>query len=327
MKFLLRGCLILLLVLVWVWGGFALYFSGPGSSLVKTLFACAFAALLPITFLLSRSFFRGLFLCCFYVVVLFAWWNNLQPTNDKEWAADVARISHGEIIGDKLIMQNVRDFRYTAESTFEERWQSREYDFNNLQGLDLFLSYWASDNIAHIILSWDFGDDGHLAISIETRKDKTQEYSAIKGFFKQFELSYIAADEQDIIKLRTNYRKERVYLYRLKTSKENARALLDDYLKEMNRLVEEPSFYNALTRNCATSVHLHVEAIHPDETVPLDWRLIFSGHLDELMYEYQAIKEMDLPFEALRKGSRVDLRMQGYSDGNFSETMRQAPDE
>ena len=327
MKFLLRGCLIFVLVLVWIWGGFALFFSGPGSSLVKSLIVFAFGALLPITFLLSRSFLRGLFICFLYVVVLFVWWNNLQPTNDKEWAADVARISHGEIIGDKLIMQNVRDFRYTDVSTFDERWQSREYDFNNLQGLDLFLSYWASDNIAHIILSWDFGDNGHLAISIETRKDKTQEYSAIKGFFKQFELSYVAADEQDIIKLRTNYRKERVYLYRLKTSKENGRALLEDYLKEMNRLVEEPDFYNALTRNCATTVHLHVEAIHPDETIPLDWRLIFSGHLDELMYEYQAIKEMELPFEELRKKSRVDLRMQKYSDGNFSEIMRQAPGE
>lgn len=327
MKFFFRGCLIFILVLIWIWGGFALYFSGPGSLLVKVLLAGAFGALLPITFLLSRSFLRGLFLCCLYLVVFFAWWNNLQPTNDKDWAADVAQISHGEIIGDKLIMQNIRDFRYSAESTFEERWQSREYDLNNFRGLDLFLSYWASDNIAHIILSWDFGDDGHLAISIETRKDKTQEYSAIKGFFKQFELSYVAADERDIIKLRTNYRKERVYLYRLKTSKEKARALLEDYLKEMNRLVEEPAFYNALTRNCATSVHLHVEAIHPDETIPLDWRLIFSGHLDELMYEYQAINEMEMPFEELRKKSRVDLRMRKYSAGDFSEMIRQVPDE
>lgn len=326
MRYLMRGLILVVLVLVWIWGGMALYFSGPGSSLVNMLIVGSFGALLPVTFSLSRSFSRALFFCCLYLVVLFAWWNNLVPIYDKDWAADVARISHGEVIGTKLVMHNVRDFRYTDESTFKEHWETREYDLNNLQGLDLFLSYWDSDHIAHIILSWDFGDHDHLAISIETRKDKTQEYSALKGFFKQFELSYIAADEQDIIKLRTNYRKERVYLYRLRTSAETARALLEDYLKEMNRLVEEPAFYNALTRNCATSVHLHVEAIHPDRSVPLDWRLILSGHLDELMYRNQVIEEITLPFEEVRKRSRVDVRMQKQPDGNFSRVMRHPPE-
>jgi hypothetical protein len=93
-----------------------------------------------------------------------------------------------------LTMHNVRNFDYVDENTTIQKWETRKYDLSKLDGVDLFLSYWVSEHIAHTILSWDFGIDGHLAISIETRKDKTQQYSVVKGFFKQFGLSYVAAD-------------------------------------------------------------------------------------------------------------------------------------
>ena len=144
----------------------------------------------------------------------------------------MAQISHGEIEGDNLVMYNVRNFDYRSVDDFDQKWETRTYNLKNLQGLDLFLSYWASDHIAHTVLSWDFGVDGHLAVSIETRKDITQAYSAVKGFFKQFEICYIAADERDMIRLRTNYRKERVYLYRLQVPNEQVLALFKDYLKK-----------------------------------------------------------------------------------------------
>ncbi len=322
-KLLFKSGIVLLLILSWGWGIIALFLNAPGPDWLKSLLTIFFATLLPGAFIVSRSFLKGFFFCLAAFIALLIWWNTLQPTNNKEWAPDVAQISHSEILGDKLIMHNVRDFRYIDEITFQERWQKREYDLNKLQGLDLFLSYWASDSIAHIILSWDFGGNDHLAISIETRKDKTQAYSAVKGFFKQFELSYVAAEERDIIQLRTNYRKERVYLYRLNTPKEKARALLEDYLTEMNRLVDEAEFYNALTRNCATTIHLHVKAIHPDEPIPVDWRLILSGHLDEMLYENGSLKGNALPFAELRKRSRVDQRMQKYDGDNYSNMLRE----
>ena len=52
-----------------------------------------------------------------------------------------------------------------------------------------------------------------MAVSIETRKERGEEYSAFKGSFKQFELAYVIADERDLIGLRTNHRGEDVYLY------------------------------------------------------------------------------------------------------------------
>ncbi len=314
--------LLLVLFFCWVWGGTALFFAGPDPYWLRVLLVCVFGAFLPGIFVFSRAFHRAVFCCCGLFILLLFWWQTLQPTNDKDWASDVAQISHGTILSDTLTMYNVRNFDYVDENTPVQKWEARSYDLRNLKGLDLFLSYWASEHIAHTILSWDFGKDGHLAISIETRKDKTQEYSAVKGFFKQFTLSYVAADESDIIRLRTSVWKERVYLYHLLTTKEQAKALLETYLDEMNRLVDEPKFYNALTRNCTTTIRIHANAVRKDAPPPVDWRLILSGHVDGLLYDRDAIAHT-LPFTKLRESSRVDLEMQKYRGNDFSRTIRE----
>lgn len=318
---LVRGTVLLLLLLFWVWGSLAILFASPGPHWLQTTLACLFAALLPGFFFLSRSFIKGVSLCLILFAALLGWWQTLQPTNNKDWAADVVRVAHGETQGNRLTMHNVRNFYYSSETDFVTNWETREYNLDEIQGLDLFLSYWASEHIAHAIMSWDFGQDRHLAISIETRKDSNQEYSAIKGFFKQFELSYVAADETDLIRLRTNFRKERVYAYRLLVSKERARALLEEYLLEMNRLVSTPEFYDALTRNCITTIHLHNKAINPNNPPPIDWRIVASGHIDKLLYE-RGVLNRNLPFATLRRRSQIDQRMQKYGEENFSRILR-----
>jgi hypothetical protein len=316
-----KAVCILILVLAWAWGAAALFFSGPGWYWLKLFLTIVFSICLPAAFLVTRSFTKGSLFCLVLFSVLLIWWQTLTPTLNKDWAADVAQISHGEIDGDMLTMHNVRNFDYRSVDDFDQRWETRTYNISNLQGLDLFLSYWASDNIAHTILSWDFGADGHLAISIETRKDREQQYSAVKGFFKQYEIAYIAADESDIIRLRTNYRKERVYLYRFEVANGHALALLKDYLKTMNELVDTPRFYDALTHNCTTTIKIHADAINPGKPPPLDWRLLATGHVDELMYERGNVST-SLPFAELRAASRVDFKMQKEGREDFSEKMR-----
>ena len=322
-----KGGIFLLLLMAWIWGFAAIFLAAPGPQWQKLVLACLFGAALPGIFLFSRSFFKGLLLGLILFGGLITWWQSLQPSNGKDWSADVAKVAHGEIQGNKLIMHNVRNFRYIADVFFdenwetEEHWETREYNLDEIQGLDLFLSYWASDHIAHTIMSWDFGNNQHLAISIETRKDTSQEYSAIKGFFKQFELSYIAADEKDLIRLRTNYRKERVYVYRLQVPAEQSRALLENYVAEMNSLVTTPKFYDALYNNCTTTIQLHANAINPGEPPPLDWRLIASGHVDELLYERGTLLQT-LPFTKLKTKSRIDQRMQPHGEEHFSTILR-----
>ena len=322
MRLLTKVTVTLVLILTWLWGGTALWLAGPGPHWIQMLIALAFGAFLPAAFLFTKSFAKGCIVSlCIFLLLLF-WWQTLTPTSEKKWAPDVAKISHGEIQGNILTMYNVRNFDYKSETLFYQHWETRKYNLKNIQGIDIFLSYWASDHIAHTILSWDFGEDGHLPISIETRKDETQEYSTIKGFFKQFQICYIAADERDIIRLRTNYRKERVYLYRLQTTEQTAQALLEEYLAKMNSLVDKPEFYDALSHNCTTTIQIHANAIRTDAPPPLDWRLIASGHVDELLYDRGVILS-ELPFAQLRKASRVDLKMQKEDKDNFSTMVRE----
>ena len=149
--------------------------------------------------------------------------------------------------------------------------------------MDLFLSFWGPTQIAHTIVSWEFDDGQHLAISIETRKEKGESYSALRGFFRQYELYYVVADERDLVGLRTNYRGEQVYLYRIRVPRSQARALLVDYLDEVNQLADHPQWYNALTQNCTTTIRGHAQNIGAGGR--LDWRLLANGHLDQLLYE------------------------------------------
>jgi Domain of unknown function (DUF4105) len=167
----------------------------------------------------------------------------------------------------------------------------------------------------------DFDDSQNLAISIETRKEKGESYSALRGFFRQYELCYVVADERDLIGLRTNYRGEQVYLYPIRAPASQARALLVDYLDEVNRLAEHPQWYNALTQNCTTTIRGHAQNIGAGGRV--DWRLLANGHVDELLYERGQI-DTSLPLAVLRARSNITAKARAADDSaDFSTLIRE----
>jgi hypothetical protein len=301
-----------------VWGSAALWFDSPAS--LAALLAAAFplATLALLMMLQPRRRAYAAFLVLF--AVLLGWWFSLEPSNHRDWQPDVAMLPTAEIQGDTLTLRNVRNFDYRSETDYAERWETRSYDLSKLRGLDLFVIYWGSPNIAHTILSWDFSDGQHLAVSIETRKEKGESYSAVRGFFRQYELYYVIADERDVVGLRTNHRHEDVYLYPLRTPPVRARAILLDYLKGINRLAEQPKWYNALSHNCTTTIRMHTSDVI--KGVPRDWRWLANGYLDELLYEKGALNR-GLPFAALKKLSYINPKAQAVApDGDFSAEIR-----
>jgi hypothetical protein len=234
-----------------------------------------------------------------------AWWRGLRASNDRDWRPEVARLATAEIRGERVSVRNVRNFRYRSVSEFEERWEERTLDFGALTGLDIFFIYWGAPLIAHTILSWSFADGPHLAISVETRKKRGQEYSAWRAFFRQYELVYVAADEADVIKLRTNYRREQVWLYRLRTSPAAAKALLLDYLGAMNAIASRPLWYNALLTNCTTVIRQRV--LHAGGRLPFSWRYYANASLPELLYR-RGMLDTSLPFPELKERSHINQR-------------------
>src|SRR5262249_23243544 len=169
------------------------------------------------------------------LAALIVWFLLIPPSNDRDWQPDVAILPWAEIDGDRIVLHNVRDNVYRTETDYTVRHYDRTVRLSDLHTLDVFLVHWGSPAIAHTILSFGFANDEYVAISIETRKEKGEDYSAVRGFFRQYEITYVVADERDVVLLRTNFRGEDVYLYRLRYPEADAQALFVNYLRYINR--------------------------------------------------------------------------------------------
>jgi hypothetical protein len=298
----------------------ALWFDGPPSRPLAGALAAAFVAICAGVALRVRPGWQAALVVALLIAVVGGWWVRIEPRNDRDWLPDVARPPQARIDGDRVTIENVRDFRYRSESDWDERWETRTWDLARLEGVDLFLSQWDSPLIVHTIASWRFADAPPLAISIETRKEKGEEYSALRGFFRQFELYYVVADERDVIALRAGPRGERVRLYHVRMTPAEARDLLLDYLREVNELAVRPRWYNALSHNCTTTIRQHVRVAVRDN--PWSWKILANGHLDELMYERGTI-DTSLPFPELRARSDVTERArEALGAPDFSQRIR-----
>ena len=304
------------------WAGLAIWYRLPSAELGRAV-ACALFILFGIGIviaLFSRFRFRAfvLFLAVFAAVLV--WWSTVKPLGDADWAPDVARQVTGTRDGNLLTLKDVRDFEWRSNTDFTERWTTRTYELSNLQTVDLFMSYWAGPKMAHVILSFGFAGGEYLAWSIEVRRRSGGEFSPIADLFKSNPLVIIAADERDVVGVRSNVRGEDVQIYRLKASPDAARALLLEYVSDANALSAKPAFYNSITTNCTTTIVKMMRAV--GDAVPLDWRLIINGYLPEYAYDRGAL-DTRLPLSTLRELAHIDdrARKSGLSP-DFSRLIR-----
>jgi Domain of unknown function (DUF4105) len=261
----------------------------------------------------------GAFLGAF--VVFLVWWATIAPTADRDWAPEIARLPTAVLNGEKAVVTNVRNFTWRSETDFDPVWETRTYDLSTITDVDLIMSYWMGEAIAHTIVSFGFADGQRLAFSIETRKERHEGFSSVAGFFKQFELAIVAADERDVVRVRSNVRGEDVRLYRLQMSSENGALLFREYLEEANDLARMPRFYNTATSNCTTLVFDMVRVIHPG--LPLDYRVAMAGYLPDYAYAVGAL-DKKIPFERLRELAKIhDKAIQADADPDFSAKIRE----
>ncbi len=301
---LLQFAVFLVLFLAVAWAAAALYLDGPFHQ-SPILLPLAFLAIMAGILIRVRPRAFAMTLCFGLFGVVVAWWLTLKPSNDRPWLRDVAQTPWAEVRGDQVVIHNVRNFDYITETDYKPNWETRNLDLSQLQSMDLFMNYWGSPAIAHTILSFEFADSPPIAISIETRKQTGQSYSAFLGFFRQYSLVYVIADERDVVRVRTNYRKgEDLYLYRTRATPAIARGVLLDYLKGANDLSEHPQWYNALTSNCTTEIRPHL-MVGGDLHVPWDWRILINGYADQMAYERGRLAG-DLPFDELKRKAHIN---------------------
>jgi hypothetical protein len=308
----------LLLLLLTLWAVAALYFD------VRILWLRLPSAMIyglgmvAVWTWVRRPWKAGITAAGFAIVLL--WWLSLKPSNQRDWLPDLAVLPSANITGNQVTVHNIRNCDYRSETDFDVHYYDKSFELDQLRTVDLYLVTWGSPHIAHTMVSFGFTNGDYVCFSIETRKEKGEDYSAVKGLFRQFELTYIVADERDVVRLRTNYRHgEEACLYRLQMTPDQGRQLFLDYLRRANELHARAEWYNALTDNCTTGIRAQRAAT---DRAPWDWRMLVNGHLDELLYE-RGMFVTNLPFADLKKISNINPQAKAADQAaDFSQQIR-----
>ena len=321
-----------------VWSLFAFFYQLPfnmaGFVLVAVLWLVVGIYALLLEF---KNPWKSRILLALMFIGVVIWWSSIKPTLHRDWAPELARsveATFDPINPDIVHLQNIRNFEWIAPYEGKENWENGTYNVDDLVGLDVYLSYWMGPYIAHTLVGFTFKDGRHLVFSAEIRRTKEQSFSAIGGFFKEFELIMIAAPEEDIIKLRTDIRHENVYRYPINVRQKKIKELFVNYLETADKLAHKARFYNTVTANCTTVVFDMARILDPG--IPLDWRILFSGQLPSYLYDLKVVntekslKELvdEAHIEPQIKGRRdqysVDIRHSSVDAGRDSVDIRRA---
>jgi hypothetical protein len=251
------------------------------------------------------------------------WWGLQRPSNRRDWMPDNARTARAELSGDRVLIHNVRNTDYATVDRYTVRWEDRAYDLRQVERAWFLVEPFSKDwrGPAHTLVSFQFAGGQFLAVSAEIRKEKGETFSPLKGLLRRFEMTYVVADERDVVRLRTNFRRDPVYLYPVRATPAQARAMLVDMLQRANELADHPEWYNTLTNTCTTSIVRHVNRIAPKK-VPFSYKVLFPGYSDRLAYDLGLI-DTDLPFEQARERFHVNARaLQWGASPDFSMRIR-----
>jgi len=240
----------------------------------------------------------------------------MRPKQVVDWSPDQAVLPTADFYGNMLTVHNIRNCEYRTEQDYTVRHYDKTFDLNKIKEVDFIVVPFPEEPaLAHTMLSFGFEDDQYVGVSIEVRKRKGQTYDPIQGMLNEYQLMYVVGDEHDLIGLRTNYRKNDVYMYPTKATPEQTRALFVDIMKRVDKLAKEPEYYHTITNNCTTNIARHINDIAPGK-IQYDYRVLINGYSDQLAYDLGLI-DTSLPFEQVRERARIT---------NAAYVARESPD-
>ncbi len=247
--------------------------------------------------------------------------DKLFPSNNRDWTPELARLPFADFEGNQISLSNIRDCVYLTNDDYVVNYIDRIIDINQINSVDFVVVPFKNEAIAHTMLSFGLDDDSYLTVSVEIRTEKGEEYKPFLGMTRQFELTYVLATEQDLIRVRTSHRDADVYLYPTVATPEQAQQLFVHVLQRMNGLASQPEFYHSITNNCTTNIMDHVNEISPDR-VKYNWKVLLPGFSPEHAYEL-GLLDRSVPFEDLRMIAYVnDLVQEYYDEPEFSKLIR-----
>jgi hypothetical protein len=301
------------------WGALAIFYSNLPWPAFRVVLSLVFAAFGIWSLWFARQAGSWMVFAAVFVAVL-VWWISIPPSHDRLWRPEVAVMPRALIEGDRVRISNFRNFDYRAVDDFTPRYEAREVSLSHLTGVDFYVSYWMPGPIGHTFVSFVFDNAPPVSISIEARPEAGEGYAPIASLFKQFELIYVVGDERDIVRVRTNYRGEDVYLYHVKIDRQNARRLFELYLERINELADHPEFYHLLSNSCTVNIVRYAQSIAGGGR--FDIRHYLNGLFDAYLYDLGRL-DTTLSFDELRSHSHINDAARSAGDGaEFPELIR-----
>ncbi len=285
---------------MWLWCLGAIYFFGLPGNILPLAAASLFGLGVPLALIVlpnrRRTVYGVLALCAGIILG----WSQIKPSHDRNWATSFAQLPRITTEGDLIRVHNIRNFDYRTPEDFTVRYYDKTFDLNKLETADYVLSYWdGNEAIAHTLVSFGFGDGDYLTVSVETRLEQGEPQTNLGGFYKQYELIYILGDERDLLRLRSNFRKEEVFVYPTNFNKKDIRKFFGVIIERINSIANKPQFYNTISHNCISSLTKDFSKVL-EVRDPFNYRWFLNGYSAELMFEHGAIN----------------------SNGNFADTQR-----
>ena len=320
-RWLLAGIRTLCLILLLGWGTLAIYYNLPWEWL-RLVVALVFLTFGIWALWYSRTW-RAISIFAVLFLGVLIWFSSIKPSHDRPWRPEVAVMPRAFIDGDRVHITGVRNFEYRSRDDFTVRYEEREVSLSHLNSLDFYVSYfWPDSVVAHTFVSFGFDNAPPISISIETRPEIGEGFDPIRSLFKQFELIYVVGDERDLVRVRTNYRKEDALLYHVRTSPELVRRLFLVYLERINELADRPEFYHLLSNSCTINIVRYANLA--GRVGRLDIRHILNGWSDRYLYR-AGLLDSNLPFAELRQRSRINEAAQTAGNAeDFSERIRKS---
>ena len=311
------------LFFVWLWCLFAIYFFGLPGNILPLIAASLFGLGVPLALIFlsnrRRTVYGVLVLCACIILG----WSLKKPSHDRNWTPSVAKLPRITTEGDLIRVHNIRNFDYRTPDDFSVRYYDKTFDLNKLETADYVLSYWdGNEAVAHTLISFGFGGGDYLTVSVETRLEQGEPQTGLGGFYKQYELIYILGDERDLLRLRSNFRKEEVFVYPTNFNKKDIRKFFGVIVERINSIADKPQFYNTITHSCMSSLTKDFSKVL-EVRDPFNYRWLLNGYSAELMFEHGAINSNYGNFADTRRFHHINQYVQADNNGDdYSKKIR-----
>lgn len=261
----------------------------------------------------SRDFINlGLLIAILAVLLFIAAVLMKSPRTDRDWKDALSKVAvFTEVSPGTYALPQLRAYTFDEGGQQNPAWGEITLNTDDLHEMWFFVEPFPSNRLfGHSFLSFVF-DDGNgerktVSVSIEARMEKGEQYSPLKGVFRNYELLYVWSTEKDILTRITVGLDHNLYAYKLDLEDDQIKKLFEYFVWRSNALADRPRFYNTLHSNCTNELAKAVNEAFPS-ALPWHRSWIMTGRSAKWLHKLGFVRSgPEEDFETLT--TRADIQ-------------------